>query len=190
MAPCFPMSSQSRWYASKDHKEWWWHTSFQNFQKGENRNILIKMLRTIYYLANKNLSHEMKKTKIWRIWLPFFQPFFSWSGNIIPRFLNGWEPSQIHRFWCTAWFFYLGIRTWVSCPASPFTFLCPFSPLAFDSLVEHTFLPAEALCSHCIYNSEWSCWHFVILSNFTQCSSARCLLTSACVVHIDRTSTH
>lgn len=80
MAPCFPMSSQRCWYASKDHKEWWWHTLFQNFQKkGENRKILIKMLRTIYYLANKNLSHEdiiQNKMKIWRIWPQFFQPFF------------------------------------------------------------------------------------------------------------------
>lgn len=177
MAPCFPMSSQSCWYASKDHKEWWWHTSFQNFQKkGENRKILIKMLSTIYYLANKNLSCEaiiQNKMKIWRIWLHFFQPFFFSLG-----FFNDWESSQIHRFWCFAWFFYLEMRTWVSFTASPFIFLCLFSPIAFDLLVEHKFLPAEALCSHCIYNSEWSCWHFMIQSNFTQCSSAGCSQTS------------
>lgn len=57
--------------------------------------------------------------------------FFFWSGNITPRFLNGWDPSQIHRFWCTAWFFCLGIRTWLSCTANPFTFLCLFSPIAY-----------------------------------------------------------
>lgn len=72
------MSSQSLWYAWKDHKEWWWHTSFQNFQKkGENRKILIKMLSTMY-LANKNLSYEaiiQNKIKMW-IWPPFFQPLF------------------------------------------------------------------------------------------------------------------
>lgn len=156
MATCFPMSSQSCWYASKDHKEWWWHTSFQNFQNmGENRKILIKMLSTIYYLANKNLPCEaiiQNKMKIWRIWPQFFKLFFFLKWEYYPKIFKwfGIKSNSQILMYCLIFLFGDKIRTWVNRTASPFTFLCLFSPIAFDLLVEQKFLLAVALCSHYI----------------------------------------
>lgn len=93
--PCFPMSSWSHWYSSRDHKEWWWHTSFSELseeerkQEDSNKHTKYNLLSCQQGLVLQ--SHYSEQDENMKNLTAAFFNYSFWSQDVIPGLLNGWE---------------------------------------------------------------------------------------------------